>query len=66
MKNILYEKIYINIILRRYMIIIILLKKKYVLIIIIGLERGEIKNVKRLSVVKERKRGGGGVDWKVE
>lgn len=65
MKNIPYEKTYINITLRRHMITIISPKKKHELTTITGLERGEAKNAKRSSVVKERKRGGG-VDWKVE
>lgn len=58
MKNIPYEKTYINITLRRHMITIISTKKKHALTTITGLERGETKTAKRSSVVKERKRGG--------
>lgn len=58
MKNIPYEKTYIDITLRRHMITIISPKKKHALTTITGLERGETKNAKRSSVVKERKGGG--------
>lgn len=62
MKNIPYEKTYINITLRRHMISP---KKKHALKTITGLERGETKNAKRSSVVKERKRGGGALTGKL-
>lgn len=65
MKNIPYEKTYINITLRRHMITIISPKKKHALTTITGLERGETINAKRSSVVKERKRGGGALTGKL-